>query len=146
MNEREQYIDDALKRIYADIMWIEEKELKKSSFKDLSIKEVHAIKAITMYSHQTASEVAKKLHLTPGTLTTTVDRLVRKNYVRRIPASDDRRVIRLGLTPKGRLVYRAHEAFHRKMVKSFLMDLDQGEVDTIYKAVRNLEAFLKAHS
>ena len=124
MNEREKYIDEAMKRVYADIVWIEENELRKSSFNDLSIKEIHAIIAITMYDHQTASEVARKLHLTPGTLTTTVDRLVKKGYVRRIRGEDDRRIIRLGLTKKGRLVYRAHDAFHRQMVRSFLKDLD----------------------
>ena len=146
MNEREKYIDEAMKRVYADIVWIEENELRKSSFNDLSIKEIHAIIAITMYDHQTASEVARKLHLTPGTLTTTVDRLVKKGYVRRIRGEDDRRIIRLGLTKKGRLVYRAHDAFHRQMVRSFFKDLDPAEVKTIEKAIRNLEAFLEAHS
>ena len=139
-------LHEAMKRVYADIVWIEENELRKSSFNDLSIKEIHAIIAITMYDHQTASEVARKLHLTPGTLTTTVDRLVKKGYVRRIRGEDDRRIIRLGLTKKGRLVYRAHDAFHRQMVRSFLKDLDPAEVKTIEKAIRNVEAFLEAHS
>ena len=146
MNEREKYIDSAMKRVYADIVWIEENELRKSSLNDLSIKEIHAIIAITMYDHQTASEVARKLHLTPGTLTTTIDRLIKKGYVRRIRGEDDRRVIRLGLTKKGRLVYRAHYTFHRQMVHSFLKDLDSDEVKTIEKAIRNLEAFLEDHS
>ena len=30
MDERSQYINDALIRIYSDILWIEEKELRKS--------------------------------------------------------------------------------------------------------------------
>src|SRR5699024_5770893 len=125
---------------------IEENELRKSSFNDLSIKEIHAIIAITMYDHQTASEVARKLHLTPGTLTTTVDRLVKKGYVQRIRGEDDRRIIRLGLTKKGRRVSRAHDACHRQTVRSFLKELDPAEVKTIEKAIRNLEAFLEAHS
>ena len=29
MNEREKYIDEAMKRVYADIVWIEENELQK---------------------------------------------------------------------------------------------------------------------
>lgn len=43
MDERSQYINDALIRIYSDILWIEEKELRKSRFNDLTIKEMHAI-------------------------------------------------------------------------------------------------------
>ncbi|KRM88884.1 MarR family winged helix-turn-helix transcriptional regulator [Liquorilactobacillus vini] len=146
MENRTKIINDSLVRIYNDILWIEEKELKKSQFNDLSIKEMHAINAITMYEHKTVSQVAKELHLTPGTLTATIDRLTRKNYVTRIRSNDDRRVIRLGLTKKGRLMFRAHDAFHRMMVRNFLKDLGQDEIKTIEKALRNLELFLRERS
>ncbi|MFT8374093.1 MAG: MarR family winged helix-turn-helix transcriptional regulator [Liquorilactobacillus satsumensis] len=146
MKERVKTIYDSLVRIYSDILWIEENELRKSKFKDLSIKDMHAINAITMYENKTASHVARELHLTPGTLTSTIDRLVKKKYVRRIRSSDDRRVIRLCLTKKGRLMYRAHDAFHRMMIKSFLKDVEPQEIKTIEKALRNLENFLREHS
>ena len=146
MNERDKAINDSLVRIYGDIMWIEENELRKSKFNDLTMREMHAIHAISMYDHKSTSEVAKELHLTPGTLTSMADRLVRKGYVIRLRSEDDRRVIRLGLTKKGRVVYRAHEAFHNMMVKSFLKDLDATEIKTIEKALWNLEQFLREHS
>ena len=146
MNERDKAINDSLVRIYSGIMWIEENELRKSKFNDLTMREMHAIHAISMYDHKSASEVAKELHLTPGTLTAMVDRLVRKGYVNRLRSEDDRRVIRLGLTKKGRVIYRAHEAFHNMMVRSFLKDLDATEIRTIEKALWNLEQFLREHS
>ena len=146
MNERDKAINDSLVGIYSGIMWIEENELRKSKFNDLTMREMHAIHAISMYDHKSASEVAKELHLTPGTLTAMVDRLVRKGYVNRLRSEDDRRVIRLGLTKKGRVIYRAHEAFHNMMVRSFLKDLDATEIRTIEKALWNLEQFLREHS
>lgn len=146
MDERNKAINDSLVKIYGDIMWIEENELRKSKFNDLTMREMHAIHAISMYDHKSTSEVAKELHLTPGTLTSMADRLVRKGYVIRLRSEDDRRVIRLGLTKKGRVVYRAHEAFHNMMVKSFLKDLDATEIKTIEKALWNLEQFLREHS
>ena len=146
MNERDKAINDSLVRIYSGIMWIEENELRKSKFNDLTMREMHAIHAISMYDHKSASEVAKELHLTPGTLTAMVDRLVSKGYVNRLRSEDDRRVIRLGLTKKGRVIYRAHEAFHNMMVRSFLKDLDATEIRTIEKALWNLEQFLREHS
>lgn len=146
MNERDKAINDSLVRIYSGIMWIEENELRKSKFNDLTMREMHAIHAISMYDHKSASEVAKELHLTPGTLTAMVDRLVRKGYVKRLRSEDDRRVIRLGLTKKGRVIYRAHEAFHNMMVRSFLKDLDATEIKTIEKALWSLEQFLREHS
>lgn len=146
MDKTNRYINDALVQIYSGILWIEEKELKKSRFNDLTIKEMHAINAISMYNHKTASEVARELHLTPGSLTATIDRLVKKGYVERIRGNDDRRVIRLGLTKKGRLMYRAHDAFHHKMVEGFLKDTTPEELQVIEKAIKNLENFLSEHS
>ncbi|KRL84259.1 MarR family winged helix-turn-helix transcriptional regulator [Ligilactobacillus apodemi] len=146
MDKTSRYINDALVQIYSGILWIEEKELKKSRFNDLTIKEMHAINAISMYNHKTASEVARELHLTPGSLTATIDRLVKKGYVERIRGNDDRRVIRLGLTKKGRLMYRAHDAFHHKMVEGFLKDTTPEELQVIEKAIKNLENFLSEHS
>ena len=141
-----QQISDSLVKIYSNILRIEESELRKSQFNNLTIQEMHAINAISMYEHKTASQVAKELHLTPGTLTSTIDRLVKKGYVERIRSKDDRRVVRLGLTKKGRVEYRAHAAFHEKLVKQFLQGFNDEEVGVILQALRNLESFMDEDS
>ena len=129
MNDDYQEINQALVRVYNGILWVEEHELRKSMFRDLTIKEMHAIDAITMYNHQTVSQVAQKLHVSPGTMTATADRLVR-----------------LGLTHKGRVLFRAHRAFHNMMVKGFLKDMNDEELKVVRKALRNLEDFLDEHA
>ncbi|ANZ62157.1 MarR family transcriptional regulator [Secundilactobacillus paracollinoides] len=136
-------INDLLTTVYNDILRVEERELKKSRFKDISIKEVHAIDAITMYEHKTTSQVARELKITPGTLTTMINHLVRKGYVVRLRSDDDRRFVRLGLTRRGRLIFRAHESFHRHMIQSFTQDMDDEQVQLIEKALLNLQAFLE---
>lgn len=145
MNDLYQEISDALYNTYYGINRIEEEELKKSRFKDLTPKEMHAVDAITMYEHLTTSQVAEKLHLTRATVTSTVDRLVKKGYAKRIRDQKDRRVVRLQLTNKGRLLYRAYHAYHNMMVKSFLQNLNQKELETIYQAFTNLEKFVNSH-
>ena len=146
MADEYQKINKSIIRIYNGILWIEEKKLRESTFSDLTIKEMHAIDAISMYDHQTASQVAKKLHLSPGTMTATANRLIAKGYAERFHDQEDRRVIRLGLTHKGRVLCRAHRAFHNMMVKSFLKNMDENEQKVIHKALRNLEDFLDDHS
>lgn len=47
MNDDYQEINQALVRVYNGILWVEEHELRKSMFRDLTIKEMHAIDAIT---------------------------------------------------------------------------------------------------
>ncbi|MBW7987220.1 MarR family winged helix-turn-helix transcriptional regulator [Lactobacillus helveticus] len=140
-----QEINDALYNTYYGINRIEEEELKKSRFKDLTVKEMHAIDAITMYDHLTVSQVADKLHLSRATVTSTVDRLVRKRYAERIRDEKDRRVVHLALTKKGRVLCRAYHAYHNMMVKSFLQNLNDDELQTIYHAFKNLEKFVNSH-
>ncbi|HLQ40140.1 MAG TPA: MarR family transcriptional regulator [Tetragenococcus sp.] len=136
-------INDLLVDVFNDILVIEESELKKSQFKDLSITEMHTLEAIGMYKKKTTSEVARQLSITVGTLTTAINRLAKKDYVERLRSEDDRRVVKLGLTKKGRLVFRVHRHFHMEMVKAILKDMDNEESVALQKALDNLHAFLK---
>lgn len=141
-----QEINRGLVSVYHGIIYLEETKLAQSDFKDLTIKEMHAIEAISMYHQYTISEVANSLHLTPGTMTAMADRLIYKGYVERVRDQNDRRVIRLKLTNKGRIFYRAHRAFHKKMVHEFLNGMDETEVKAIKKAIHSLESFIDEQS
>lgn len=137
-------VNDYLVDVFNDILTIEESELKKSKlFKDLSITEMHTIEAIGMYKKKTTSEVARELSITVGTLTTAINKLVRKSYVERIRSKDDRRVVKLGLTKKGKLLYRVHQHFHREMVKNILDGMDTDEQQALLTALKNLHDFLQ---
>ena len=136
-------VNDNLVSVFNDILTIEESELKKSQFKDLSITEMHTIEAIGMYKKKTTSEVAKELSITVGTLTTAINKLVKKDYVERIRSEDDRRVVKLGLTKKGKLLYRVHQHFHREMVKNILDGMATDEQQALLAALKNLHDFLR---
>lgn len=138
-------INDLLVDVFNDILVIEESELRKSHFNDLSITEMHTIEAIGMYRKKTTSEVAKDLGITVGTLTTAINRLVKKNYVERIRSEDDRRVVKLSLTKKGKLLYRVHQSFHRKMIEATLQNMEKDESDALLRALNNLHIFLQEY-
>jgi DNA-binding MarR family transcriptional regulator len=135
-------INEYLVSIFNDVLTIEEAELQRSQFKDISIKEMHTIDAIGLYRRKTSSEVARDLMVTMGTLTVAVNNLVKKGYVERIRSEDDRRVVKLGLTKKGKLVYRVHQGFHKKMVGEVLKDFEEDETHALLKALDNLHQFL----
>lgn len=80
--------------------------------------------------------------MSKGTLTAHLNNLERKGYIERHRNPDDRRVINLGLTSKGRLLYRVHDAFHRRLVNSFLAGMDDDDRQLIKQALMNLEEFL----
>lgn len=136
-------INGYLVSIFNDVLMIEERTLQTSQFKDVSIKEMHTIDAIGMYQEHTTSEVAKKLGITAGTLTVSVNNLVRKGYVNRVRSEKDRRVVKLALTKKGRLLYRLHDKFHRDMVRETLTEMSEEEAEVLMKGLLNLHSFLE---
>ncbi|SDK61332.1 MarR family winged helix-turn-helix transcriptional regulator [Alkalibacterium thalassium] len=136
-------INGYLVSIFNDVLMIEERTLQTSQFKDVSIKEMHTIDAIGMYQEHTTSEVAKKLGITVGTLTVSVNNLVRKGYVNRVRSEKDRRVVKLALTKKGRLLYRLHDKFHRDMVRETLTEMSEEEAEVLMKGLLNLHSFLE---
>lgn len=138
-------VNDYLVSVFNDILTIEESELKKSQFNDLSITEMHTIEAIGMYKIKTSSEVAKELSITVGTLTVAINNLVKKGYVERLRSEDDRRVVKLGLTKKGKLLFRVHQHFHREMVKNILKGMEQEEEQALLRALKNLHDFLQEY-
>ena len=138
-------VNDYLVSVFNDILTIEESELKKSQFNDLSITEMHTIEAIGMYKKKTSSEVAKELSITVGTLTVAINNLVKKGYVERLRSEDDRRVVKLGLTKKGNLLFRVHQHFHREMVKNILKGMEQEEEQALLRALKNLHDFLQEY-
>lgn len=77
-------INEYLVDVLNQMLDIEESSLAQSQFKDLSIKEMHAIEAIDMYHEHTTTEVANTLNVTVGTLTVAVNVLVKKGYVVRL--------------------------------------------------------------
>ncbi|MGX7075579.1 fatty acid biosynthesis transcriptional regulator FabT [Globicatella sanguinis] len=135
-------VNSYLVRIFNEIMQIEEESLKSSEFKDITIKEMHTIEAIGLVDNPTSSQVANKLGITVGTLSVSIQNLVKKDYVERVQSAEDRRIVRLKLTKKGKLLYRLHHKFHTDMVEKTLTDLEIDEAQTLIKGLRNLNQFL----
>lgn len=52
-----------------------------------------------------ASGLCRSVSYDPGAMTRMIDRLEKKGLVRRVPCSEDRRVMRLALTQEGKTVY-----------------------------------------
>ena len=142
MDVKADRVNAYLVSVFNDILTIEEAELRKSQFSDLSIKEMHTIEAIGLHQEPTSSEVAKRLAITVGTLTVAINNLEKKGYVERVRSETDRRIVRLKLTNRGRLFYRIHELFHKKMVESALSGMELTEQKALMKGLRNLHQFL----
>ena len=103
-------LNEILVRLFRSIMDVEEKAIITQEFQDITNNDMHVIEAIGIGEPKNMSTIAKALHVTTGTLTISMNSLVKKGYVKRERSETDRRVVYIMLTAKGKLAYRHHEA------------------------------------
>lgn len=143
MKEKLIEINNLLVEVYDDVNHIEEYSIKQGAFNDLSITEIHTVEAVGLYGSKTMSEITAELEITMGTLTTAVDKLIKKGYLERSRSNTDRRIVNVSLTKRGKLAYRIHEKFHMDMVKAIMSDFSPEEEEILLTALRKLNIHLK---
>ncbi len=142
MKENLSAVNLLLDEVFKDILNIEEKALKNGVFNDISITEAHTVEVIGMYEPKNMSDVAKRLNITVGTLTVSINNLVKKGYVKRERCTKDRRVVNISLTKKGRVLYRFHAKVHSDMIKEIIIGMSEQEVNVLNSALTNLSRYL----
>ena len=138
-------INNMLVHLFNDIWELEGKAVITDEFKDLTSNDMHVIEAIGLGDGNNMSAIAKKLNITVGSLTTSMNSLVNKKYAVRERSEEDRRVVYIRLTKKGEKAYRHHEDFHRKMVESVMQRLNKEEVPILIKTLDGLYEFFKTY-
>ena len=141
MERTQKVLNQLLVQLFNDILLIEEKTLRNGPLNDLSVTEIHTIEAIGMYEKKTMSEVAKELNITVGTLTTAINKLIKKGYVERQRTEEDRRVVLVYVTKKGKLAYRLHEKFHKEMINASIDGLDDKQEEILIESLEKLNKF-----
>ncbi|PKK99103.1 MAG: MarR family transcriptional regulator [Tenericutes bacterium HGW-Tenericutes-2] len=107
--------------------------------------EVHVLEAIKNSQIPTMGSVAQKLRVTLGTLTTSINVLVRKNYVVRYRDESDRRKVYLKLSDSALDVLKVHDEFHNEMVSSLFKDLELEKDEVLMKSLENISQYFKEH-
>ncbi len=135
-------INELLVEVFNQILSIEQQNLRERGV-ELSMNEVHVLEAIEKTDEPTMSTIAKRLRVTVGTLTTSVNRLVAKGYCERDGVKGDRRKVSVGLTDKAREVLKVHEQFHDEMIDAVIEDLHLEENHVLIDSLENLNSYFK---
>lgn len=130
--------------LFKDIMNIEQEALITGEFRDITVNDMHVIEAIGTGEPSQSSVVAKKLSVTMGTLTKAIDRLTRTGYALRERSEEDKRLVLLSLTEKGKRAYNHHQEFHREMVKAALAQFDEKETRILLESLGGLADYFSA--
>lgn len=134
-------LHEVLVKLFNEIIEIEEKAIITGEFRDISNNDMHIIEAIGLGEARSMSAVAKDLSVTVGTLTTAINNLVKKDYVRRVRSEKDRRVVLISLKEKGEKAFHHHKQFHEDMIRATLEGLDQEQTQVLIRALTNLSVF-----
>lgn len=136
-------LNEILVKLFRDINNIEEQAVKTGEYKELTINDMHVIEAIDVHEAKNMTSVARILLVTTGTLTISINGLVKKGFVERTRSEEDRRVVLISLTDKGRRAFAQHKRFHQKMIQAVLEGLDKEEQRVLEKALINLNGFFR---
>lgn len=147
MNKKQtEILNDYFLHSALHLLTLEEQCLRKSCASDLSVRELHVIEAVaalTESGKNTMAEIARYLHLSPASLTTAVNVLVKKEYIVRDYSPLDRRVIYVRLTEKGTDANRSYLDFVRDMICRVTENVDEQSADSMIEAMLRLSEYLE---
>ena len=104
------------------------------------------IKTISLNGKLSLGDLGKEMYLQPSTITGLIDVLEQKGYVGRVRDREDRRVVKVQLTPKGqRLAKKAPNPAQGKMIYG-LTKLKRRELNLIFNSVQKLVEIMEAQN
>lgn len=138
-------VNDVLANLFQEILVLEEKGIITGEFTNISVNDMHIIDKIGPGEGKNMSAIAKEHGVTVGSLTTSMNSLVKKEYVVRERSEQDRRVVTIRLSEKGLRAYEHHKSFHMKMTKAALAMLKEEEIPKVTKVLVGLEKFFREY-
>lgn len=136
-------LNDLLVGLFHNIMTIEEQSICTGEYRNMTANDMHVIEAIGKGTPGNMTAVARTLGVTTGTLTISVNSLVKKGYVQRARSEEDRRVVLVSLTAKGKKAFEHHEKFHQEMIRHVVEMLDEEEKLVLEKSLEGLNRFFR---
>ena len=129
---------------YMQMKKLEEEAIITEDFKDLTNNDMHIIEAVGLEGGNMSS-IAAKLDITVGSLTTSMNSLVKKGYTERERSEKDRRIVYIHLTGKGRQAFHHHAKFHEQMTDAVMAELGEEEVQVLGKTLKALTDFFRSY-
>ncbi len=140
-----QTVNDVLVHLFYQIMDLEENAIITDEYKDLSVNDMHIIEAIGLGEGSNMSTIAKRMDITVGSLTTSMNSIVNKGYAVRKRSETDRRVVFIQLTEKGEQAYHHHAGFHASMTEAVVQKISPEEMPMLVDMLNNLTEFFNSY-
>lgn len=137
-------LNEVLVSLFRNVNDVEQKAVITQEFKDITNNDMHVIDAIGVGEPKNMSSIARILSVTVGTLTISINSLVKKGYVVRQRGSEDRRVVYISLSDKGRKAYDHHKRFHEQMINAVTEKLTEEELKVLVEMLTKLDSWFRS--
>ena len=107
---------------------------------EVTLPQFRALTVLAYRGPQRGSDIATELAVNPSTGTRMVDRLVRKGLVHRERSADNRREVRLSLTPAGRDLVREVTRRRRAQLRRLIGAMPVATYPSVTEALREVSA------
>lgn len=138
-------VNNVLENLFQEILVLEEKGLITGEFENITVNDMHIIDKIGPGEGKNMTTIAREYGVTVGSLTISMNGLVRKEYVIRTRNENDRRVVTIRLSEKGLRAYEHHKKFHMDMTERALAFVKDDERSKVIKVLLGLEQFFKEY-
>ncbi len=136
-------IIDNLRRVF-QVVNEQSKRVEKET--GLTGPQLWAIKTISEAAPIMVSEIARRMYLHPATVVGILDRLEKQDLVARMRSVDDRRVVQVELTGKGRALVRKAPVVAQGLLVAGLEKLSSGKLKNIARALDQMAELLGAQN
>lgn len=131
-------------QIFNMVMKTEEAAIRETAdSQNLSVAEMHTLVAVGRRGAKTMSTIAGQLRINVSTLSIAINKLEKKGCVKRIRNEEDRRVVRISLTARGRRALEQHEKFYFDMVEEACGHMDEQEKRIFIQSLENIASFFE---
>ncbi|MBD3885797.1 winged helix-turn-helix transcriptional regulator [Phormidium tenue FACHB-886] len=109
---------------------------------NLNKQECRVINVVGQFQPLMMREIAERAKLSITNTTGIVDKLVKRKCLRRDRSDEDRRIVRIRLTPEGEEIYAMEVENYRKVSRAILDGLDEPEQQEMLRMMRQVAVHL----
>lgn len=113
-------------------------EINKSNLSQLTYSELHTLKIIGNIKDAKVFEIADQTGVSRPSMSATIDKLEKKEYVYRDKDQSDRRAVIIRLTKKGEDANNEHEKLHHRVAEALLGKMNENQQELMVKAFEEL--------
>jgi Transcriptional regulators len=139
---REDFVKSVTEIVYS-IVEAEEQMTKNSKFSDMTGNDMRVVAAIGIADAKNMSAIAKELSVTVGTLTISINSLLRKGYVLRERGIIDKRTVYISLSAKGKKAFLFRQRFFETILLKINGEFTVEQQSLLYNVLIRMNKILK---